>query len=363
VRRPRLLIVDDSVVIRRELTAAIARDARVEVVGSASNGRIALMKIPLLQPDIVALDVGIPQIDGFATLTAIRREWPRLLVIMLNVPTPLGATATVEALTRGADDYVVKPAGDVPTAEAVQVLSDQLVAKIVSCRRNTEPSRARNRAPSTAAPSGKRIDVVALAVSTGGPGALMKLIPAFPADCPVPILIVQHMPPMFTRLLAERLDAMSSLCVVEGSAGQTPTPGGAWIAPGDLHMAVERDGAVVRLVTHRQPREHSCRPAADVLFRSVAEVYGPHALAVVMTGMGEDGFLGSEQIHAAGGKVLVQDEDSSVVWGMPGVVARAGIADRIVPLSELGAEILGRIWRHRPAPGRLERLEAGVACR
>ena len=196
----------------------------------------------------------------------------------------------------------------------------------------------------------RRVDVVAIGVSTGGPAALMEMIPKFPADFPVPILIVQHMPPIFTNLLAERLALRASIAVAEGALSHLLTPGHAWIAPGGLHMAVECDGEAVRLTTHRDPPENSCRPAVDVLFRSVARVYGPRALAVVMTGMGQDGLRGCEQIQAAGGQVLVQDESSSVVWGMPGIVARSGLADRVLALSELGAEIIERVYRHRQAP-------------
>jgi two-component system chemotaxis response regulator CheB len=175
----------------------------------------------------------------------------------------------------------------------------------------------------------------------------MEIMPAFTIDFPVPILIVQHMPPVFTKLLAERLAAKASIPVGEGMLYQTLAPGHAWVAPGDFHMTVERDGDEVRLVTDRSALENSCRPAADVLFRSLARVYGPHVLAVVMTGMGQDGLHGCEQVHAAGGQVIVQDEASSVVWGMPGFVARAGLADKVVPLKGLGAEIANRVWRHR----------------
>ena len=175
----------------------------------------------------------------------------------------------------------------------------------------------------------------------------MEVMPVFTVDFPVPILIVQHMPPVFTKLLAERLAASASIPVGEGMLYQTLAPGQAWIAPGDFHMRVERDGDEIRLLTERTAPENSCRPSADVLFRSVAQVYGGHVLAVVMTGMGQDGLRGCEQVRAAGGQVIVQDEASSVVWGMPGFVARAGLADHVVPLKALGAEIVDRVWRDR----------------
>ena len=351
-----LLIVDDSAVIRRALTAALSGQPGLDVVGSASNGRIALMKIPLLHPDVVVLDSEMPEMDGLETLVAIRQAYPLLPVIMLNVPTPEGAAATVEALTRGANDYVVKPAGAVPSDATLQILGDELAARIDVCCPAVPVAPPRPAAHSVAAgtarrmkPAGTtgRVDVVVIGVSTGGPIALMDLLPRFASDFPVPILIVQHMPPVFTKLLAERLATKASISVGEGRSFDTLAPGQAWIAPGDAHMAVRRDGEAIRLVTHRNPPENSCRPAVDVLFRSVAEVYGPRVLAVVMTGMGRDGLRGCEDIQAAGGQVIVQDELSSVVWGMPGFVARAGIADQVLPLDELGAEIIERVGRHR----------------
>ena len=360
--KARVLIVDNSAVIRRALTGALARESRLEVVGSAPNGRTALMKIPLLRPDVVVLDLEMPERDGLETLAAIRRLYPRLPVIMLTAPTSAGVAATIDALTHGANDYVTKPEGAVPSDQALKIASDHLVLKVALCCpdtltdgragptvRSVSPRARRGRDVGPCPPS--RVDVVVIGVSTGGPGALMDLIPSFPADFPVPILIVQHMPPMFTRLLAERLSAKAHLPVAEGQPGLTLSPGRIWIAPGDFHLAVERDGDGVRLVTHRNPPENSCRPSADVLFRSVARVYRSQKLAVVMTGMGQDGFRGCRQIHATGGQVLAQDEASSVVWGMPGIVARSGMADQIVPLNRLSAEILDRVWYQRASAG------------
>jgi len=344
----RLLIVDDSVVTRRDLTAALSREPGLQVVGAASSGRVALMKIPLLRPDVVVLDIDMPDMDELETLAAIRQAWPRLPVIILNVPTRRGAAATVDALTLGASGYVMKPEAAVPSADAVSALAEEIVTRIEQCCAcfSREPRAARKPGRGLA-PAQHRIDVVAIGVSTGGPQALMDVMPAFTADFPVPVLIVQHMPPVFTKLLAERLAAKASIPVGEGMLYQTLAAGHAWVAPGDFHMKVERDGDEIRLVTDRSAPENSCRPAVDVLFHSVAQVYGPHVLGVVMTGMGQDGLRGCEQIHAAGGQVIVQDEASSVVWGMPGFVARAGLADQVVSLKELGAEIVDRVWRHR----------------
>lgn len=345
----RLLIVDDSAVIRRDLTAVFAREPGLTVVGSASSGRVALMKIPLLQPDVVVLDIELPDLDALSTLATIRQEWPKLPIIILNVPTIPGAAATVDALTLGASGYAMKPNAAVPSPAAVAALAEEVVSRIEQCCPGFSRDQPVARKPvrGSAPPARQRIDVVVIGVSTGGPQALMEVMPVFANDFPVPILIVQHMPPVFTRLLAERLAGKARIPVAEGMLYQTLASGHAWIAPGDFHMSVERDGDEMRLVTDRRAPENSCRPAADVLFRSVAQVYGPHVLAVVMTGMGHDGLRGCEQIHAAGGQVIVQDEASSVVWGMPGIVARAGLADEIVPLKELGTAIVDRVWRHR----------------
>jgi two-component system chemotaxis response regulator CheB len=346
--KTRVLIVDDSVVLRRGLTAALSRDPDVAVAGSASSGRIALMKIPLLRPDIVALDIDMPGVDGLGALAAIRQAHPQLAVIVLNVPTAEGAAATVEALSLGAKDYVTKPAASDRSDDGMKMLAFELAAKIAP----TSQQRRREEGVGVADRGGAsspahRIDVVAIGVSTGGPSALTELLPSFDGDFPVPILIVQHMPASFTKLLAARLASRCRIRVAEAVAGQVLSPGCAWIAPGDFHLAVERDGDAVRMRLHRDAAENSCRPAADVLFRSVADVYGPHALAVVMTGMGRDGLNGCEEVYRQGGQVLVQDKASSVVWGMPGSIVRAGIADRIVPLGALGAAITERVRHHR----------------
>ena len=345
----RLLIVDASTVIRRALTVALAGEPGIEVVGSASSGRVALMKLPLLRPDVVALDADLPDRESPWTLAAIRAAAPRLPIVLLSAASPRAAAATADALHHGANDYIVKPDGDVPSDGSIALLCAHLVSKIDACCLSAVAHRPVARAHGPGAASiGARVDVVAIGVSTGGPSALMELIPQFAADFPVPILIVQHMPPMFTNLLAERLAARSSIKVIEGTHARLVEPGHAWIAPGGFHMAVERDSrGAIRLTTHQDARENSCRPAVDVLFRSVATVYGPHALAVVMTGMGQDGLRGCERIQAAGGQVLAQDESSSVVWGMPGGVARAGLADQVLPLDRLGAEIIDRVDRDR----------------
>jgi two-component system chemotaxis response regulator CheB len=192
-----------------------------------------------------------------------------------------------------------------------------------------------------------RIDVVAIGTSTGGPNALTALVPQLPADFPVPIVIVQHMPPLFTRLLAERLNTLAHLKVQEGKEGEKLQRGQVWIAPGDYHMTVARKGTEFVLGINHDPQENSCRPAVDVLFRSVAHSYGANVLAVVLTGMGADGTRGSADIRQAGGEIVVQDEASSVVWGMPGSVVAASLAHRIYPLADIGPEVVRRVAMRR----------------
>jgi two-component system chemotaxis response regulator CheB len=189
------------------------------------------------------------------------------------------------------------------------------------------------------------VEVVVIAASTGGPNALAELLPAFPPHWSVPLVIVQHMPPVFTARLAERLSEKSRLRVREGVAGEPVAASQAWVAPGDYHLLVHRQDRTVRVALNQGPPVNSCRPAADVLFRSAAEVYGPGVLAVVLTGLGQDGRAGCECVRAAGGQVLVQDQASSVVWSMPGAVAQAGLADQVLPLERLGPEIVQRVQR------------------
>ncbi|MDP1571266.1 MAG: CheB methylesterase domain-containing protein, partial [Vicinamibacterales bacterium] len=208
-------------------------------------------------------------------------------------------------------------------------------------------------APAPARPPGvgSTVGIVAIGVSTGGPNALAAVMPALPAALPVPIVIVQHMPPMFTKMLADRLDAQSAVAVVEAAEGMTLQPGTAYLAPGDFHMRLVQRGTGVVIALDQGPPENSCRPAVDVLFRSVAGLYGAQALAVVLTGMGQDGLLGAERLREAHGQVIVQDEATSVVWGMPGAVARAGLADRVLPLELIAQDVARRVAQGRPAPG------------
>lgn len=356
----RVLVVDDAVVVRKLITETLRRDPGLEVVGVAANGKIALQKIPQVNPDLLTLDIEMPELDGLATVREVRKLYPKLPIIMFSTLTEKGAVATLEALSLGANDYVTKPANVGSVTEAMDRLEQELIPKIkVHCRHLTVATEARQdvkadggRVPFTPPPPPRSgpIEMVCLGTSTGGPNALTEVFANLPADFPVPIVIVQHMPPMFTAMLAERLKAHSAIPCHEGAEGQVIERGHAYLAPGGRHMEVQRPGIRAVLRLHDGPPENSCRPAVDVLFRSVASVYGGSVLGVVMTGMGQDGLRGCEIIHEKHGQVVVQDEATSIVWSMPGCVAKAGYADKTVPLNQIAGEITRRVRDSRAQP-------------
>jgi len=347
----RILVVDDSVVIRKLLSETLSEDPALEVVGTASDGRFALAKLSQLKPDLITLDIEMPVMNGLETLAAIRKLHPKLPVIMFSTLTEHGATATLDALSLGASDYATKPSNTGSFPIAIERIRAELIPKIKAlCGTATAkiPGLAVARAASKLQPHiNPWVEIVAIGTSTGGPNALAEVLPRIPADFPVPIVVVQHMPPIFTRLLAERLASRSAYPIEEGSSGTTISPGRAWIAPGNFHMKVIRTGLSSRLTLNQDAPENSCRPAVDVLFRSVAKAYGANVLGVVMTGMGSDGVLGAKDICEAGGNVIIQDEPSSVVWGMPGLVHASGLDDACYPLDQLAGEITRRVLHSR----------------
>jgi two-component system chemotaxis response regulator CheB len=355
----RVLVVDDSVVVRKLLVEALASDAAIEVAGSAADGSIALSKIPLLKPDIVTLDVEMPVMSGLETLREIRKRYPKLPVIMFSTLTERGAATTLDALALGASDYVTKPSNTGGIEQTKAKIQAELIPKVKAlCPKTADEkpvSAAKvepRRVPAKAASAQQRIDLVAIGCSTGGPNALAAVLPKLTGGFPIPIVIVQHMPPLFTRLLAERLDRQSSVRIREGTAGDVLAPACAFIAPGDFHMRLLREDKSARLIMNQEPPQNSCRPSVDVLFESVAKEYGANVLGVVLTGMGSDGVRGAQCIRAAGGQVIIQDEATSVVWGMPGQVAAAGQADAVFPLEDLAAEIEKRAnWNRFSGPG------------
>ena len=302
--------------------------------------------------------------NGLEALKEIRKLYPNLPVIMFSTLTERGAMATLDALAFGASDYVTKPSNMGSVVASQQRVREDLVPKIRAlCWRVTglsasaalgnaiRPLSATSSlakvAPRVTTGVAARVDMIAIGVSTGGPNALAEILPALPGNLPVPIVIVQHMPPLFTKLLADRLQASCALRVEEGAAGTQVRPGCVYIAPGNFHMFVRDDNGTLRLGTNQAPPENSCRPAVDMLFQSVAKIVGARTLGLVLTGMGKDGLRGAQYITDAGGSVLAQDQQTSVVWGMPGFVANAGLADRVLPLNQIAAEIVRRVRLQR----------------
>ena len=365
----RVLIVDDSAVVRRAVLDALSGDAEISVVGTASNGSIAIQKIGQLAPEVLILDIEMPEMDGLGVLRILRVKYPRIRTIMFSSLTQRGAVQTIEALSLGANDYIAKPACITHQGykDMLKGVSAELIPKIKQFRPATE---ARDRGvrglgdttplhptatPHTpcytlnAAPSVPRI--VAIGISTGGPEALSKLIPALSLGFPVPIVIVQHMPPVFTKLLAERLGSISKLRVTEGCDGLELRPGVVYIAPGDFHMSLQHRGDCAVISLSQGPPENFCRPAVDALFRSVAKVYGPNALGVIMTGMGQDGYKGVMEMKKQGAIVYAQDQASSVVWGMPSAVINGGFADCVLPLDQISIAVDDLLLRNQVRVG------------
>ena len=335
----RVLVVDDSAVVRRLVSTSLTLDPEIEVVGAAVNGREAIGLVDSLAPDAVTLDIEMPELDGLGALDTIRRRHPRLPIVMFSTLTERGATKTLEALSLGASDFVTKPSNTTNMAESITSVREQLIPKIKALcgvRRvaSTAPPVVR-----VAPAAGRRPEVLLVGCSTGGPDALARVLEELPASLPVPVLVVQHMPPLFTAMFAERLDRVAALPVREAADGDPVVAGGVLIAPGGRHLTVRRSMGAVRVVLDDGPPENFCRPAVDTLFRSAADVYGGNAVAAVLTGMGQDGLVGCRLLADAGARIVVQDEASSVVWGMPGAVAGAGLAHEVLPLDAIAGTL------------------------
>lgn len=386
----RILVADDSSVTRRIVTEAISAEQDLEIVGAATDGNEAVAFFKAQSPDVVMLDVDMPNLNGIGALKAIRTLNESVPIIMFSTLTVKGGEATLDALSAGATDYAAKPTGVGHLDKAIQYLRSEVIPKLRTWgkrykdrhdKKSAAPTITRettfNVQPAPAAPPaagspslrgsssftinapkapvapsispapGRRragaVSVLAIGSSTGGPNALAELIGLLPGDLGVPVVIVQHMPPVFTQLLAERLDRGSRLKVREGLDGAPLKANEVWIAPGDYHMTVSREGTETLIRTNQLPPENSCRPAVDVLFRSVANVYGNQALAAVLTGMGRDGTAGCQVLQKCGATIYAQDEASSVVWGMPRSVAEAGLADSVLNLKDMAAAIVTRI--------------------
>ena len=349
--RIRVLIVDDSAVMRSLLRSVVSMDSALEVAGTAPDGLSALNALSIVRPDLVLLDVEMPVMDGLETLKQMRERAPRLPILMCSALTKRGAQVTIESLASGASDYVAKPAGQTSREAATQALAAELIPKIRALTmRRSLPFAARNTNgfPAAAAVnvSARRASLntpaaVLIGVSTGGPAALDAILPGLPASFPLPVFVVQHMPDLFTRQLAERLNTRCALSVREAAEGMAVRPGQVYIARGDWHMKLSAaPGHPLTLHLDQGPPENHCRPSVDVLFRSAAQVYGGNLLAVMLTGMGHDGLAGTRTLHERGAAIVAQDEASSAVWGMPGAIVHEHLAHVVLPLRQITAEIM-----------------------
>lgn len=342
----RALVVDDSTLFRKVVRDALGELPGVEVVGVAANGKLALERIATLKPDLVTLDLEMPELDGLGVLEALSSMPAAPTVIMVSALTATGAETTMRALRLGAFDFILKPAGN-SVEENCAALRQSLapIIETLARLRSAAPTPSHvaaadcERAPSsTTAVLGLPPSLIVIGVSTGGPAALAKLLPSLPTGLP-PILIVQHMPPVFTKSLADQLNRSCTLTVVEGSDGVECQPGCAYIAPGGFQMGVQRVDRQLRLFVNDDPPERNCRPAVDYLFRSAAKAVGGRCLAAVLTGMGDDGQAGAAILKSEGARVVAQDEATSVVYGMPRCVIASGLADDVLPLTDIGQYI------------------------
>ncbi|KAF0114362.1 MAG: two-component system chemotaxis family response regulator CheB [Hyphomonadaceae bacterium] len=359
-QRPiKVMIIDDSAIIRGLVSRWIGDQADFEYVGGGINGRDGLMRAPKFDPDIIILDIEMPEMDGLTALPQLLAAVPGVKVIMASTLTKSGAEVTIKALTLGAADYIPKPdAGRIAGAEEYK---QELFTKLRGLGRKKPNGRAAaqparpvlvgapvprqpfaDNKPSELRPLNLRTRIEALFIgsSTGGPEALRQVVQGLVGQVKVPIFLTQHMPVLFTKILADHLAKQCNAKVVEAEHNMIPVPDQFHLAPGGKHMVVARTASGVRIHLNDDPPENFCKPAVDPLFRSAAQVYGDHVLAVVLTGMGHDGREGGRKLVERGANIIVQDEASSVVWGMPGSVAAAGLASAIKPINEIAPSIL-----------------------
>jgi two-component system chemotaxis response regulator CheB len=349
----KVLVVDDSALMRKLLPLVVERDPGIRVVGTAMDGIFALKKVRTLQPDVITLDILMPRMDGLATLQQIIEEF-RTPVILVSSVTEDGAALTLKALEMGAVDFITKPKGDL--SMGLERLGGELIAKIRAAATATlrkplslpHPSLA----PKGSVHSLTSADrVVAIGISTGGPYALTTVLPTLQANFPAGLLIVQHMPEGFTRMFAERLDQVCQIQVKEAEDGDLVLPGRALIAPGNRHLRVKRMPLGIVAEISDGPDVNGHRPSADVLFASAAAHFGSKAVGLIMTGMGSDGVEGMGKIRASGGITLAQDEESCVIFGMPKGAIERGYVQKVLPLEELARSLQeicteeGKVWK------------------
>jgi two-component system, chemotaxis family, protein-glutamate methylesterase/glutaminase len=355
----KVMIVDDSSSIRNILRTMLQDAPFIRVVGEAENGKIAIDLARLLQPEVILLDIEMPGIDGISALPQIVEASPFSQIIMVSTLTEKNAAISIKALSLGAADYLRKPEADIDK----NIFRVELLKKIETlgsvCRSKKSdkfsPSQQKlypdagfsNAAPQSKSvnikpmPAGFRPSAIAIASSTGGPQALQAVLDGLKGHMPnIPIFITQHMPPVFTKYLADSLASSHSIKCIEAQDNMEVTPGTVYIAPGDYHMLVKKNGFTAQIQLSKSPHENFCRPSAEPMLRSIKEAYGNKVLVVILTGMGQDGLSGATDFANSGGVVIAQDNASSVVWGMPGAVCEAGITSGVYPLPKIADRIL-----------------------
>lgn len=347
MKKIRVFIVDDTAVVRRMITGIIENDPEMEVVGQASNGKEALDLIQTVNADIITMDIEMPVMDGISTVKEIRKFDRKTPILMLSSLTLTGAEQTFDALIAGATDYITKPSNSSDLAHSLEKLTLQLLPRIKSIYHKSHRLEIPQTlvAPKTGISKSKlpKPEILCIGTSTGGPNALDQFFQNLNRSIPIPILIVQHMPPVFTKKFAERMDTKFVNTFHEAMDGQLIEKGHVYIAPGGKHMEAVADGDSRYIKLHEGDLENSCRPSVDPLFRSVARIYKSKALSIILTGMGQDGLKGCKEILKLGGKNIVQDKATSIVWGMPRAVSEANLADKTLPLNRIHEEVIHRL--------------------
>ncbi len=354
--KTRVLVVDDASVVRGMLSKLINAEPDMEVAGTARDGQVGLDQADLIKPDIIVLDIDMPVLGGIEALKILRERQPATPVIMFSSMSTAGATITLEALGAGAADYSAKPTSAGSSAKAAEQVRQDLIPKIRALSPKTTDQRTDRPVPGPAPrrqtnPANRLfqpIDAILIGSSTGGPAALEDVLPGLGQDLRVPILMVQHMPQTFTAVLANRLAKLCPYPVHEARHGMAVQAGNCYLATGGQHMRVVRQDGGVRLALDEGPKIKSCRPAVDALFDSAAEIYGQRLVAAILTGMGDDGLDSCARLAANDVEIIAQDEATSVVWGMPGAVVKAGLADSCLPLADISKALVESATRRAP---------------
>jgi two-component system chemotaxis response regulator CheB len=352
-KKVRVLVVDDSALARRAITDALARDPEIEVVGGAADPYIAREKILKLEPDVITLDLEMPRMDGLTFLKILQEHHPVPVVVVSSL-TQAGSAKALEALNAGAIDVLGKPDG----GRNFSAIAGELAYHVKAAARSRRLPAEKRQAATPAQASSKTFppgsfslrQVILIGASTGGVEALRHILPRLPAGLP-PIVVVQHIPANFSRIMAHHLDELCPFPVSEATDGQELRPGMCVVAPGDFHLALMPSGMGYKIRLTQSPPVHHCRPAVDVMFHSAAKHAGSHAVAALLTGMGVDGALGLQSLKAAGSHTIAQSEDSCVVYGMPQAAIKLGAADAVVPLHGMERAILDAVVKKRAGPG------------